>query len=95
MVLISVPKCFLSNASENALQQNKLVRNLEHYARSVSCLVVSSLCTTMPHVLKYTQCIIHKVMTLVAVDVDNHAYSTCIMLVGSIIQSISHLLLSY
>ena len=74
-----------------SLQQNEFMWNLEHYARSVAGLVVGSLCTSVAHVFQHLQCIVHKFVALVAMDIDNHPHSTCIMLVAGRIQSFYHI----
>ena len=65
----------------NALQQNKLVWNLNHYASTITCLV-TSLGSTVLHVLQHTQSVIHQLMTLASMYVHYHAYAARIVLVG-------------
>ena len=71
----------------NALQQNKLVRNLNHYASAVTCLV-TSFGTTMLHVLQHSQGVIHQLMTLASMYVHHHSHAARIVLVGRGIQSL-------
>ena len=78
-----------------SLQQNKLVGYLQHDTRAIAGLVVCTLCTAVAHILEHFQRIVDQIMAFVAVDVNHHTYATGIVFVGCIIQSISHLLLSY
>ena len=70
----------------NALQENKLVRNLQQDAGSVAGLV-AGLCSAVLHVLEHSQRIVDQSMALVAIDVYHHAHATCVVLVTFIIQS--------
>ena len=65
----------------NALQQNKLVRNLHHNASTVTCLV-TSFGTTVLHVLQHAQGIIHQLMTFASMYVYHHTHAARIVLVG-------------
>ena len=65
----------------NALQQNKLVWNLNHYASTITCLV-TSLGSTVLHVLQHAQSVIHQLMTLASMYVHHHAYAARVVLVG-------------
>ena len=73
-----------------SLQENKLMRYLQHYSGSVACLVVGTLGTAVSHVLEHFQGVVNKFMALVSMYVDNHAHAACVMLVFRIIQSFSH-----
>ena len=65
----------------NALQENKLVRNLHHNASTVTCLV-TSFGTTVLHVLQHAQSIIHQLMTFASMYVYHHTHAARIVLVG-------------
>ena len=66
----------------DTLKKNKLMWNLEHDTGTVARLVISTLCTTMAHVLEYLQGVIDQLMTLVTVDIHHHTYATRIVLIG-------------
>ena len=70
-----------------SLQQNELMRYLEHDARAVAGAPVSSLGSTVAHVLKHLEGVVHELMALVAVYVHYHAYAASVVLVGGIVQS--------
>ena len=65
----------------NALQEDELVWYLKHYSGSVAGLVIGALGSTMLHVFEHFESRIHQFVRFVAVDVHNHAHSTCIMFV--------------
>ena len=69
----------------NSLQQNELMRYLDHDSGSVATLVVGGLGSTMLHVLKQRQGLIHKLVRLVSLKIDHHAYTAGIMLVLRIV----------
>ena len=71
----------------NALQQNKLVRNLQHNSRTVARLV-ARLGTTMFHILQYTQSLVHQFVTLASVYVHYHTHAACVMLILWLIKSV-------
>ena len=77
----------------DALQQDKLVRNLEHDARSIARLVVSALGSAVAHILKHLQGIVHQFMALVAMYVDNHTHATGVVLIIRLVQSFIHSML--
>ena len=79
----------------NTLKQYKLVWNLQHDTCTVASLVVCSLCTSVAHVLENFQSIVYKLMALVTVDVNHHAYTASVVLVRGIIQSICHFVLRF
>ena len=60
---------------------------LNHYTGTVACLV-SRLGSSVLHVLQYLQCIVHQFMALSAVDIHNHTYTTRVMLILALIQSL-------
>ena len=64
----------------NTLQQNELVRNLQHDACTVACLV-ARLGPSVLHVLQYAQCLVHQFVALASVDVHHHAYAACVVLI--------------
>ena len=64
----------------DALQQDKFMRNLQHDACSVACLV-TRLGTTMFHVLQHFQCVVNKFVALASVNVYHHAHAAGIVLV--------------
>ena len=72
----------------NALQQNKFVGYLEHDARAVARLVVSTFSAAVAHVLQHGQGVLHQFMTFVAVDVQHHAHAASIVLVCGIVESV-------
>ena len=74
----------------DTLKKNKLVRYLKQDTSTVARLV-TSLCTTMLHILEHAQCVVYQVVAFVTVDVNHHAYATSVMLIRGIIQSISHI----
>ena len=73
-----------------ALKQDELVWYLQQDASAVACLAVGALCTTVAQVLENLQRVVDEIMALVAVDVHDHAHTTSVVLVGSIIQSFPH-----
>ncbi len=75
----------------NALQKNKLMRNLHHNARTVTCLV-ARLRTPVPHVFQHFQRIVHQLVALASVNVHHHAHTTGIVLICFVIESFIHLL---
>ena len=77
----------------DALQQNKLVRNLDHDASAVT--ILAHLSTAMPHVLQHPQRVVNKFVTLIAVDIHYHTHATCIMLIVTLIESSFQALPSY
>ena len=71
----------------NSLQENELVRYLQHDARAVAGLVVGSFGTTVAHVLKHAQGIVNQLMALVAMYVHHHADTASVVLIGGVVQS--------
>ncbi len=65
----------------NALQKNKLVWYLQKNTGSVACLVVGAFCSTVLHVFEHLQCGVYQFMRFVAVDVDEHAHTACVVFV--------------
>ena len=61
------------------------MRYLNHDSGSVTTLVVGSLGSTMLHILKQCQGLVNKLVCLVSLQVDHHAYTTGIMLVLRVI----------
>ena len=72
----------------DALQQNKLVRNLNHDTGTVARLV-ARLSAAVFHVLQHLQCIVYQFVTLSAVDVHYHSHAASIMLVIALVESFS------
>ena len=60
--------------------------NLNHDACTIAG--IADFGTSMAHVLQYMEGFLYQFMALVAVDVDNHAYSTCIMLVVRLVEAL-------
>ena len=71
--------------NRDALQQDELMRYLDHYAGAIT--VSPNFSSTMSHVLQYVKRIVNELMTLVAVDVHNHSNPTSIMLITALIES--------
>ncbi len=71
----------------NSLQENKLVRYLQHNARAVAGLVVGSFGATVAHVFKHAQGIVNQLMALVAMYVHHHADAASVVLIGGAVQS--------
>ena len=67
----------------DALQQDKLMRYLKQYARTVASLLTACahLRSTMAHVLKHAQRTVYQPVTLVAVNVHDHAHTTSVVLI--------------
>ena len=63
----------------DALQEDELMRNLEHDTGPVS--IIADLCPAVPHVLQHVQSVVNELMAFVAVDVYHHPYTTGIMFV--------------
>jgi hypothetical protein len=57
---------------------------LKHDAGTVA--VLAHLSATVSHVLQYMEGVVHQFVTLVAMNVDNHSYSACIVLVGLLVK---------
>ena len=70
---------FLRNG--NTLEQDKLMRDLQHDAGTIARLVVCPFSATMAHVLKHFQCVVYQFVAFVAVNVDHHTNTTGIMFV--------------
>ena len=72
----------------DSLQQDKLMGNLHHDSRAITCLVIGALCATVTHIFQHSQGRFNNVVRLLAVDVDDHTYTTSVMLIGRIVQSL-------
>ncbi|CDA44298.1 unknown [Prevotella sp. CAG:5226] len=72
--------------NRNALQQNKLVRYLQHDARTITSFVVCALGTAVLHVFKNLQSRINQFMAFPTMNVDYHAYAASVVLVLSAIK---------
>ena len=66
----------------DALQQNELMRNLNHDASAVA-RSVTGLGSTMLHVLQHLQGVVHQFMAFCSMNVYHHAHATRIMFVGA------------
>ncbi len=64
----------------DALQQDEFMRNLQHDACSVACLI-TRLGTSVFHVLQHFQCVVNKFVALASVNVYHHAHAAGIVLV--------------
>ena len=62
------------------------MRNLHHDARTITCLV-ACFGSSVLHVLQHLQCVVHQLMALATMNVDHHAHTTSVMLVGLAVQS--------
>ena len=71
----------------NTLEEDKLVRYLNHDACAVACLVVCTLCASMLHVFEDTQGVVYQFVRLAAVNVYHHAHAASIVLVGGVVKS--------
>ena len=76
----------------NTLKQDEFVRNLHHDTCTVARLV-AGFGTTMFHVLKHSQRIVHQLVTLATVNIDNHSNAAGVVLIRRIIQSFTCLCL--
>ena len=70
----------------DALQENKLMRYLNHDTCTIS--IFTHLGTSVAHVLKHTQGIVNQLVALAAMDVDNHAHTAGIVLILALIKSL-------
>ena len=68
-----------------ALEQDKLMGNLNHDARAVA--VLADFRSAVPHVLQYLKRIVHQFVALVAVDVHYHSHTTGIMFIRFLVES--------
>ena len=68
----------------NPLQENEFMRYLDHDARPVARLV-AGFGSTMLHVLQYLQGIVDQFVTLVAMDIHNHAHAACVMFITALV----------
>ena len=71
----------------NTLEEDKLVRYLNHDACAVACLVVCALCASVLHILEDTQGVVYQFVRLAAVNVYHHAHAASIVLVGGVVKS--------
>ena len=82
----------------DALQQNKLMRNLHHDTCTVTCLV-ASLGASVLHILQHLQCIVHQLMAFSTVDVHHHTHATSVVFIVWLIQSLKfafcHIILTF
>ena len=58
----------------DALQQDELVRDLDHDAGPVSRLAVGTFRTTVAHIFEHRQGVVHQFVGLVATDVHDHTH---------------------
>ena len=71
----------------DALQQDKLMRDLQHYSCAVARLV-ACFGTSMLHVLQHSQGLVNQLVALASMYVDHHAHTTCIVLVVGPVESV-------
>lgn len=69
----------------NTLQKNKFMRNLYHYASTVTGFRVGTLGATVYHVLQHLEALLHKAMTFYTSHIHEQANSTGIVLISRII----------
>ena len=62
------------------------MRNLQQNTGAIT--VLADFGTAVAHILKHTQGIVNQLMALVAVDVDHHANTTCVMLILALIETV-------
>ena len=75
-----------------ALQQDKLVWNLQHDAGTIAILAYFG--STVAHVFQHPQCVVNNLVTSVSVQIHNHANATRIVLILVLIKPIIVLRLS-
>ena len=61
---------------------------LEQYAGTVAGLVVSTFRPSVLHVFEHLQGSVHQFVALVAVNVDNHAHTTSVVLIVGAVESL-------
>ena len=65
----------------NSVKENEFVRYLEQDSRSVARLQITALGSPVSHVLKDGETLLHYVMVLASVDVDNQSDAACIVFI--------------
>ena len=66
---------------------------LQHNTGAVASLVVGALGPAVTHILEHLEGVVYQVMALIAMDVDNHAHATGVVLVVRVVQSFAHSIL--
>ncbi len=65
--------------------------NLDHDAGSVTGFPVRTFSSPVAHISEDRQSLVHKLVSLVAADIDNHSHSAGIVFVCRIVQSYAHM----
>ena len=76
--------------NRDALQQDELVRYLQHDACTVSGLVVGTFRSAVTHILQNFQCGFNQFVGFTAMNVYQHPHTASIVLVGGIVQAQLH-----
>ena len=69
------------------------MRYLQKDAGTVAGLVVGALGPAVAHILEHLEGVVYQIMALVAMDIDNHAHATGVVLVVRVVQSFIHSIL--
>ena len=71
----------------DALQEDKLVRDLDENARAVAGLAVGTFCATVHHIFKHFERVVHEGVRLVAVDIHHHTHAAGVVFIFGVVQT--------
>ena len=78
----------------NSLQEDELVRDLNHHSGSIACFAIGTLGPAMGHVFQNLQSVFDDLVRLSSPHVDHQSHTARVMLIGRPIQSLLRLPLS-